>query len=114
MKVPPIINDNIDSESLNNSKGVFGKTSNRKKDMSSPFYILDFDKKRGVLNIAKKVENVNMLITSQTDKLLIEGFDGSEEDFKKCYHKTNSIKFKKVLDNKHRRINNNFLKDGYS
>lgn len=113
MKVPPIINDNIDSESLNNSKGVFGKTSNRKKDMSSPFYILDFDKKRGVLNIAKKVENVNMLITSQTDKLLIEGFDGSEEDFKKCYHKTNSIKFKKVLDNKHRRINNNFLKDGY-
>lgn len=113
MKVPPIINDNLDSESLNNSKGLYGKTSNRKKDISSPFYNMDLDKKKGLPNISKKVEKVNNLINSQTDKLLIEGFDGSEEDFKKCYHKSNSIKFKKVSDNKHKRINSNFVRDVY-
>ena len=113
MKVIQIINDNLDGEYANTDERFCGTVNNREKEESLPFLNIDLDNKKGLTNITKKVENVNKFINSQTDKLLIEGFDGSEEDFKKCYHKIKSVNFKKASDIKHKRINNNFLKDGY-
>ena len=82
--------------------------------MPLPFLNIDIEKNDNFPNISKKVKNAKSLINSQTDKLLIEGFEGTKEDFKKCYYKIGNIKLNKIANIKKRKLNKFFIKDGYS
>ena len=59
----------------------------RKSKLILPFLKVNIENINELNNLQNKVEKSNSLINSHTDKLLITGFEGDEEDFKKCYKK---------------------------
>ena len=81
------INDDEMNNNLNNKK-ISSK-------ISLPFLKVNIERSSDLNNISNKLENSKTLINSQTDKLLIAGFEGDEEDFKQCYKKMEPIKKKK-------------------
>ena len=90
------------------------KVKKAKKRNALPFLNFDLEKNRIFPNISNKVKNASSLISTQTDKLLLKGFEGSEEDFVKCYKKKDKINFKKISNIKHRKINNFLIKEGFT
>ena len=115
MKIPKFSNEVLNNQFFDINAKNKDKVKTPKKKNTLPFMIFDFDKNQIFPNISNKVSNANTLINSQTDKLLINGFVGSEEDFNKCYHKQNSpVKIKKIANIKKRKTNNFFRKDRYN
>ena len=99
MKIPKFSNEVLNNQFFDINAKNKDKVKTPKKKNTLPFMIFDFDKNKIFPNISNKVSNANTLINSQTDKLLINGFVGSEEDFNKCYHKQNSpVKIKKIAN----------------
>lgn len=105
------MDDKINSPAINVSEKYDEKEKNNRMKEMLPFLSIDTDKNKEFPNITHRLENARLLINSQTDKLLIEGFEGNEEDFKKCYHKLEPIKLKKVSTVKRRKFNKFLIKD---
>lgn len=112
MEIPRITNGFKNNESNINSERHTEQEENTKKNKELPFLIIDTEKNREYPNISKRLEKAKLLINSQTDKLLIEGFEGNEEDFKKCYHKLIPTKMVKISNIKHRKLNKLLIKEG--
>ena len=111
MKVKNIIlddenEDNNDDEEINDPNKVVPK-------ISLPFLKVNIEKISDLNNISKNLENSKTLINSQTDKLLIAGFEGDEDDFKQCYKKYEPIKLKKITNVKQKKLNKLLVKDDY-
>jgi hypothetical protein len=81
--------------------------------ISLPFLKVNIERSSDLNNISNKLENSKTLINSQTDKLLIAGFEGDEEDFKQCYKKMEPIKKKKITNIKQKKLNKLLVKDDY-
>ena len=111
MKIPKIFNGKINNRILDDNKSAEDKEKNSKKKNTLPFLHFDLEKNRKFPNISKKVKNASSLINSQTDNLLIRGFEGSEEDFHKYYHENRPKKFKRMASIKERRKNSLIKKD---
>jgi len=114
MKIPKIFNGKINNRIFDDNKSTEDKEKNSEKKNTLPFLHFDLEKNRKFPNISKKVKNASSLINSQTDNLLIRGFEGSEEDFHKYYHENRPIKFKKKASIKERRRNSVIKKDASS
>ena len=114
MKIPKIFNGKINNRIFDDNKSTEDKGKNSEKKNTLPFLHFDLEKNRKFPNISKKVKNASSLINSQTDDLLIRGFEGSEEDFHKYYHENRPIKFKKMASIKERRRNSIIKKDASS
>lgn len=114
MKIPKIFNGKINNRIFDDNKSTEDKEKNSEKKNTLPFLHFDLEKNRKFPNISKKVKNASSLINSQTDDLLIRGFEGSEEDFHKYYHENRPIKFKKMASIKERRRNSVIKKDASS
>ena len=114
MKIPKIFNGKINNRIFDDNKSTEDKEKNSEKKNTLPFLHFDLEKNRKFPNISKKVKNASSLINSQTDDLLIRGFEGSEEDFHKYYHENRPIKFKKMASIKERRRNSIIKKDASS
>ena len=114
MKIPKIFNGKINNRIFDDNKSTEDKGKNSEKKNTLPFLHFDLEKNRKFPNISKKVKNASSLINSQTDNLLIRGFEGSEEDFHKYYHENRPIKFKKIASIKERRRNSVIKKDASS
>ena len=114
MKIPKIFNGKINNRIFDDNKSTEDKEKNSEKKNTLPFLHFDLEKNRKFPNISKKVKNASSLINSQTDNLLIRGFEGSEEDFHKYYHENRPIKFKKIASIKERRRNSVIKKDASS
>ena len=114
MKIPKIFNGKINNRIFDDNKSTEDKGKNSEKKNTLPFLHFDLEKNRKFPNISKKVKNASSLINSQTDDLLIRGFEGSEEDFHKYYHENRPIKFKKMASIKERRRNSVIKKDASS
>ena len=114
MKIPRILNEKINKEVINVRERYDEIEKNTQMKNELPFLSIDFEKNKEFPNISHRLEDAKLLINTQTDKLLIEGFEGNEEDFKKCYHKLNPIQIKSISNIKHRRLNKFLIKDGYS
>ena len=114
MKIPKIFNGKINNRIFDDNKSTEDKEKNSEKKNTLPFLHFDLEKNRKFPNISKKVKNASSLINSQTDNLLIRGFEGSEEDFHKYYHENRPIKFKKMASIKERRRNSIIKKDASS
>ena len=99
------INDDEMNNNLNNKK-ISSK-------ISLPFLKVNIERSSDLNNISNKLENSKTLINSQTDKLLIAGFEGDEEDFKQCYKKMEPIKKKKISNIKQKKLNKLLVKDDY-
>ena len=99
------INDDEMNNNLNNKK-ISSK-------ISLPFLKVHIERSSDLNNISNKLENSKTLINSQTDKLLIAGFEGDEEDFKQCYKKMEPIKKKKITNIKQKKLNKLLVKDDY-
>ena len=99
-------NENINDEENDKNKVLSSK-------MSLPFLNVNIEKIPDSNNLSNKLEKNKLLINSQTDKLLIAGFEGDEDDFKKCYKKFEPIKKKKFSNMKQRKINKLLIKDDY-
>ena len=99
------INDDEMNNNLNNKK-ISSK-------ISLPFLKVNIERSSDLNNISNKLENSKTLINSQTDKLLIAGFEGDEEDFKQCYKKMEPIKKKKITNIKQKKLNKLLVKDDY-
>ena len=78
-----------------------------------PFLKVNIEKINELNNLRNKVEKSNSLINLQTDKLLITGFEGDEEDFKKCYKKIEPIKVNNLYYIEKQNLNKLLIKDGY-
>ena len=99
-------NFNIEEKKDNNN--------NKKSSESSlPFLRVNIEKISDLNNLSKKVEKSKTLINSQTDKLLIAGFEGDEDDFKQCYKIIEPIKIKKISNIKQKKLNKFLVKDDY-
>ena len=105
------LNDNNDENK--NEEGINNIINNFSPKISLPFLKVNIEKISDLNNISNKLENSNTLINSQTDKLLIAGFEGDEEDFKECYKKIEPINNKKVVNIKHKKLNKLLVKDDY-
>ena len=114
MKIPRILNEKINKEVINVRERYDEIEKNTQMKNELPFLSIDLEKNKEFPNISHRLEDAKLLINTQTDKLLIEGFEGNEEDFKKCYHKLNPIQIKSISNIKHRRLNKFLIKDGYS
>ena len=114
MKIPKIYSGGINEENINYDEVNKDKVKKTKKRNTLPFLNFDLEKNRIFPNISNKVKNASSLISTQTDKLLLKGFEGSEEDFVKCYKKKDKINFKKISNIKHRKINNFLIKEGFT
>ena len=114
MKIPKIYSGGINKENINYDEVNKDKVKKTKKRNALPFLNFDLEKNRIFPNISNKVKNASSLISTQTDKLLLKGFEGSEEDFVKCYKKKDKINFKKISNIKHRKINNFLIKEGFT
>ena len=114
MKIPKIYSGGINKENINYDEVNKDKVKKTKKRNALPFLNFDLEKNRIFPNISNKVKNASSLINTQTDKLLLKGFEGSEEDFVKCYKKKDKINFKKISNIKHRKINNFLIKEVFT
>ena len=114
MEIPLIINDKNNNTANNINEKHDEKEKNTQMNNILPFLSLDLEQNKEFPNISNKLDNAKILINSQTDKLLIEGFEGSKEDFEKCYHKLGPIKLKKISNVKHRKFTKLLIKDGYT
>ena len=114
MEIPLIINDKNNNTANNINEKHDEKEKNTQMNNKLPFLSLDLEQNKEFPNISNKLDNAKILINSQTDKLLIEGFEGSKEDFEKCYHKLGPIKLKKKSNVKHRKFTKFLIRDGYS
>ena len=114
MKIPKIYSGGINKENINYDEVNKDKVKKTKKRNALPFLNFDLEKNRIFPNISNKVKNASSLISTQTDKLLLKGFEGSEEDFVKCYKKKDKINFKKISNIKHLKINNFLIKEGFT
>jgi len=114
MKIPIIKSYDIKNENIDIKVKQNEILKQQEAKMPLPFLNIDIEKNDNFPNISKKVKNAKSLINSQTDKLLIEGFEGTKEDFKKCYYKIGNIKLNKIANIKKRKLNKFFIKDGYS
>lgn len=94
MEKPNFI-DFQENENINNEENDKNKVLSSK--MSLPFLNVNIEKIPDSNNLSNKLEKNKLLINSQTDKLLIAGFEGDEDDFKKCYKKFEPIKKKNFL-----------------
>ena len=113
MKIPQFFNDDSDEE--DQKEKIKEKKINPKYKIPLPFLKIKLDKKNKRFPfLPRKVENAKGIIDSHTDKLLIEGFEGNEVDFNKCYNKAEPNKLKNVLNVKTRKMNKFLIKDGYS
>ena len=83
MKIPKIYSGGINKENINYDEVNKDKVKKTKKRNALPFLNFDLEKNRIFPNISNKVKNASSLISTQTDKLLLKGFEGSEEDFVK-------------------------------
>ena len=99
--------ENNDDEEINDPNKLAPK-------ISLPFLKVNIEKISDINNISKNLENSKTLINSQTDKLLIAGFEGDEDDFKQCYKKNEPIKLKKITNIKQKKLNKLLVKDDYS
>ena len=79
-----IIHDLIDDKNTNHDDNYNNNNYIINSKLILPFLKVNIDKINELNNLRIKVEKSNSLINSQTDKLLITGFEGDEEDFKKC------------------------------
>ena len=111
MKFSQIYDDDMEKEVR---AQINQKKRNLKFKVSSPFLKINVDKKKYYPNLSKRLENAKMVINSQTDKLLIEGFEGNAEDFQKYYNKVSNLKLKNIVNIKKRRKNIFLIRDGYS
>ena len=98
--------ENNDDEEINDPNKLAPK-------ISLPFLKVNIEKISDLNNISKNLENSKKLINSQTDKLLIAGFEGDEDDFKECYKKYEPIKLKKLTNIKQKKLNKLLVKDNY-
>ena len=114
MKIPKFFNEILNKQIFDDIENNEDKEKTPEKKNTLPFLNFDLDKKKLFPNISNKVSKANTLINLQTEKLLIKGFEGSVEDYKKCYHKNNPIKIKKMTSIKQRKTNNFFKKDTYN
>ena len=94
----------------NNVEEINGRLSSK---ISLPFLKVNIEKISDLNNISNKLGNSQILINSQTDKLLITGFEGDEDDFKECYKKMEPIKIKKISNIKQKKLNKLLVKDDY-
>ena len=85
----------------------------RKSKLILPFLKVNIENINELNNLQNKVEKSNSLINSHTDKLLITGFEGDEEDFKKCYKKKKTIKVNNIEYIKKQNLNKLLIKDDY-
>lgn len=99
--------------SINNDKNDNTQNIQKTSKVSLPFLRVNIDKISDSNNIRNKVENSKILINSQTDKLLITGFEGDENDFKQCYKIIEPIKIKNVSNIKRKKLNKLLVKDDY-
>ena len=111
MKVKKIILDEENEE--NNDDEEINAPNKLVPKISLPFLKVNIEKISDLNNISKNLENSKILINSQTDKLLIAGFEGDEEDFKECYKKNEPIKLKKIANIKQKKLNKLLVKDDY-
>ena len=105
------LNDNNDENK--NEEGTNNAINNYSSKISLPFLKVNIEKISDLNNISNKLENSHTLINSQTDKLLIAGFEGDEDDFKECYKKIEPINNKKVVNIKHKKLNKLLVKDDF-
>ena len=105
-----ILNDEIENdENINDDENNI-KLSTK---VSLPFLKVNIEKISDLNSISNKLNNSKTLINSQTDKLLIAGFEGDEDDFKQCYKKLEPIKKKKISNIKQKKVNKFLVKDDY-
>ena len=83
MEIPLIINDKSNNTANNINEKHDEKEKNTQMNNKLPFLSLDLEQNKEFPNISNILNNAKILINSQTDKLLIEGFEGSKEDFEK-------------------------------
>lgn len=114
MKIPKIFSGGINNENIDEDEENKDKEKKTEKKNTLPFLNFDLEKHRIFPNISKKVKNASSLISSQTNKLLFKGFEGSEEDFLKCYQKKDNVKFRRISSIKHRKIHNFLIKEGFT
>ena len=110
MKVKNLI-DNNESDNIIDEQNDKRKKSNSK--FSLPFLDVNIEKLIDINNASYKLEKTKSLINLRTDKLLIAGFEGNEEDFRKCYKKIEPIKIKKITNLKQKKLNKLLVKDDY-
>ena len=110
MKVKNLI-DNNESDNIIDEHNDKRKKSNSK--FSLPFLDVNIEKLIDINNASYKLEKTKSLINLRTDKLLIAGFEGNEEDFRKCYKKIEPIKIKKITNLKQKKLNKLLVKDDY-
>ena len=110
MKIPRIINGDL----INNKNSNEEKQNNTEKNINVknilPFLKIELEKNLDIPDISHRVEKAKILINSQTDKLLEEGFLGNEEDFQKYYSRYAPQKIKKMISIKRRKFNNFLIK----
>ena len=102
--------DNFNDDEIDNKNNHINKNSSK---VTLPFLRVNIEKISDLNNISNKVDKSKVLINSQTDKLLITGFEGDEEDFKQCYKIIEPIKIKKISNIKQRKLNKLLVKDDY-
>ena len=108
-----IIHDLINVQSTNHDDNHNNKNYSTKSKLILPFFKVNLEKINELNNLKNKVEKSNNLINSQTDKLLITGFEGDEEDFKKCYKKIEPTKVNNPDYVKKKHLNKLLIKDDY-
>ena len=111
MKVKNIILDDENEE--NNDDEKINEPNKGTPKISLPFLKVNIEKISDLNNISKNLENSKILINSQTDKLLIAGFEGDEDDFNQCYKKYEPIKLQKITNIKQKKFNKLLVKDDY-
>ena len=110
MRVPSYF-DIEEDDTINDEANNKNKISDSKTIL--PFLKVKIEKNLESNNIPNKLEKTKSLINSQTDKLLITGFQGNEDDFKECYKKDEPIKIRSVSNNKKKKLNKLLVKDDY-
>ena len=108
-----IIQDLNDAQNTNHDDNYNNKNNTINSKLILPFLKVNIENINELNNLQNKVEKSNSLINSHTDKLLITGFEGDEEDFKKCYKKIEQIKVNNIDYVKKQNINKLLIKDDY-
>ena len=98
---------------INLNNGQNNKENKNNSKLTLPFLNVNIEKLIDTHNVSCKLEKTKSLINLQTDKLLISGFEGNEDDFTKCYKKIEPIKIKKISNIKKKKLNKFLVKDDY-
>ena len=107
-----IIHDLVNAQNISHDD-YYNNKNYKKSKLKLPFLRVNIEKINELNNLQNKVEKSNSLINSHTDKLLITGFEGDEEDFKKCYKKIEPIKVNNLNYIKKENLNKLLIKDDY-